>query len=535
MKYRSYTVDDSFIVDGTINWKITGNGNFIIGTKDGRKYFIKRRFEPIYPDRSLDADLRALLSEEIVPIEKKQLELQKRMSVYDTFKDNIAIEEELICGDEDNRFVTVTNYFENILPDDFDYTSLSKTEYIELIKKMAEALDKLHKVNVTHGDLKPQNFVIVKEGKNYKPYVIDFDISFPSEQIPNIMPGSMGYYSPEEELYNEVAMSLIDDPDIESKVDKSNLSDKVDVFSLGLVYHVLWSGIFPSYGTENSSVAEALNNGKTITISSKFNQTIGDINKATIKSLINWMLAKDPKDRPTMSDVYEVLNDTKKVDTSFIIGDDELNIMPILWPKHLLMVERGTLTVDYLIGKNIDEFFPTSKVEGEEVKYLYSAKFKGDPTIYVFTIDDLVERGILTKVKTVFDQPYEDNVELVSEEELVKKGIISIERFKEEYTGRNRYRITLGNTIFTKSVTSLIQMGLAKYKEVDTTIDSDLFDAPWNSNLIYNKHRLQESKIASIKRTTDGMYLVKWEEDEREMELEEKLVVNMGFLKNKEI
>ena len=70
-----------------------------------------------------------------------------------------------------------------------------------------------------------------------------------------------------------------------------------------------------------------------------------------------------------------------------------------------------------------------------------------------------------------YDEPFEeDNAEFISKEELQKLGINKIERFKEEYTGRNRYRITQRSIIFTKSIRSLIQMGIAKDKPIPNAI-----------------------------------------------------------------
>ena len=104
MKYYDYVVDSKYICkDGSIKWSITGNGAYIIGKKGSDTFFIKRRFDPIYPDKSLPKEIREHLLKEILPIANKQKELQKRMKVYDTFKDHIAVELELIEGDMDKR------------------------------------------------------------------------------------------------------------------------------------------------------------------------------------------------------------------------------------------------------------------------------------------------------------------------------------------------------------------------------------------------------------------------------------------------
>ena len=536
MKYYEYEVDKAFLnADGDIVWKITGSGSFIIGIKGSDRFFIKRRFDPIFPDKSLPKATKDFLMNQIIPVVNKQKNLQSRMSSFDTFKDHIAVELKLIEGDMDNRLVTITYQIPGGLDDTYNYPSISRIDFVKLAKDMATILSKIHKTGVIHGDLKPKNFVFTKEGGSYTAYLIDFDISYSEDDIPDILPGSAGYFSPEAIIINDKCEEILNDTGDEEdlkKIDRSMVSNKVDVFTLALVYHVLWTGVFPTFDVKYDSVGSALNGGSDITISSKFNFKIGEGCKATFKSLLNWMIAKDPTKRPTMDEVLDVLDDKSRVPSEFHIGDDELNIKPYLWQDDILITE--SFDVKYLEGKNVEEFYPSTKTEGEKTVKVYTVKLKGDPNFYNLTIDELFEKGILTRVEAKYDEPFEeDNAEFISKEELQKLGINKIERFKEEYTGRNRYRITQRSIIFTKSIRSLIQMGIAKDKPITSNVDPALFDEPYSADLTYNDSRLIDSKIVSIKRSaTEGNYIVKWA-DRGEHELSENVVISMGFLVRK--
>ncbi len=533
MKYYDYTVDSKYeCSDGSIKWSITGNGAYIIGKKGSNSFFIKRRFDPIYPDKSLPKEIREHLLKEILPIANKQKELQKRMKVYDTFKDHIAVELELIEGDMENRFVTITYKLDG-LGDEFDYTKMSFAQFLDMSKEMANALSKLHKVGVIHGDLKPKNFVISQDGTKYIPYVIDFDSSYIDTEIPMTIPGSAGYFSPEALLVNEKVERAMDEgiEDLGPVANRSVITPKVDVFTLALVYHVLWSGVFPNYSIDYDSVASAINAGTPITISSKFNLKIGEESKATFKSLLNWMITKDITNRPTMDQVIEVLNDKLRVPSEYHVGDDELNIKPILWQQDILLTQP--FDVKQLEEAGVEEFYPSTKMDGEETVKIYTVKLKGDSNLYNLTINELFEKGILKKVESVYDEPFDDdNAEFVSPEELLKLGIIKIERYKEDITNRNRYRITKRDIIFSKGINSLIQMGIARIKPVSSDVDNTLFDEPYSSDLVYNKDRILESKIKSIKRSTPNTYTVSWE-GKGDFELPEATVESLGFLVRK--
>ena len=58
MNYHGYEVDPSFIVGCKIDWKLTGNGEFVFGSKGGKRYFIKRNIHVRYPAKDLSDDVR---------------------------------------------------------------------------------------------------------------------------------------------------------------------------------------------------------------------------------------------------------------------------------------------------------------------------------------------------------------------------------------------------------------------------------------------------------------------------------------------
>ena len=51
--YYSYEIGRAFLnADGKINWILTGNGEFVVGTNGGERYFIKRNINILKPVRS---------------------------------------------------------------------------------------------------------------------------------------------------------------------------------------------------------------------------------------------------------------------------------------------------------------------------------------------------------------------------------------------------------------------------------------------------------------------------------------------------
>ena len=73
MKYNGiYDVDPAFLCGDVILWKNTGNGEYVIATKGGKKYFVKRNMHVRYPSRDLPDSVYNMYKSEADALQKKQ-------------------------------------------------------------------------------------------------------------------------------------------------------------------------------------------------------------------------------------------------------------------------------------------------------------------------------------------------------------------------------------------------------------------------------------------------------------------------------
>lgn len=484
MKYHGeYEVDPAFIGGGVINWQLTGNGEYIIGIRDGKKYFIKRNIHVRYPKKSEPKTVYDKNKAEADAIYNKQTDLRKHMSGLSCEKDHI-ITEQTNFWDDEHMFTTVTPFVSSALPETFDYSKLSLDEFLNLSKGFAELLRKLHGKNIIHGDLKEKNVLVVKKGGQYIPYLIDFDSSYLTSKIPiwDAIGGTKGYQSPENLLYGSD----------EHAAESSIITPETDIFSMAVVMHRWWTGAFPGVDIEKGTVGDAVYLGKPVNISKKFDVKIGDNCGATLISLMNWMLAKDPAARPSAEQVETVLSDKMAVPEEYQKGCDERPFDTELWQTHKLIAEL--CTVDELKKKGIKSL--KRENTGRAISGLQYHVVKDDGENYTISIDDMIKFGYAKVIPAVVDEPWEEDcIELISPEEISAKGYCRIKRVNLSF--RKRYLITNNTgTEFDRGYSWLIAEGLAKPKVVE--IDSDI---PWPEHgTAYAPENMARFGVKSISR-----------------------------------
>ena len=124
MKYRDFEVDPSFVKDsGVIDWEVTGNGEYIVATRKGRRFFVKRNIHLRFPMKSDPKPVYEIKEASCRILEAKQAELRKRMSGFDWERDGIVTEEENFW-DEDNKFVTVMAQVDGAVSSETDFSYL---------------------------------------------------------------------------------------------------------------------------------------------------------------------------------------------------------------------------------------------------------------------------------------------------------------------------------------------------------------------------------------------------------------------------
>lgn len=488
MKYNGvYEVDPAFLDGKTIKWRNTGNGEYIIATKGGKKYFVKRNMHARYPSRGEPKPVYDKYKAEATALTKKQERLRSLMKGIDWATDHIVVEEENFWDDE-KMFTTVTACIPDALPDTYDYTSLPLEKFIKLSMLVAGELAKLHAHGVIHGDLKPKNILVINKGGTYTPYLIDFDSSYPADAIPEWegIGGSDGYQSPEVMLYGSD----------EGAADKSTITPATDIFSLAVVMHKWWTGSFPAVDIERGSVGAAVYLGGDVKIDKKFDVRIGKNCGATLLSLINWMFAKNPADRPTAKQVEDVLADKLEVPECYHKGNDEKPFDTELWDVHKLVAEL--LSVSELKAQGVKSLKRVNEGGGgASLKYRVVA---ADGAETVMTISGLCDAGYAKSKNAEVDEPWEEHmIEFEAADVIAKKGYAKIKRALLSF--RKRYLITTasGRTI-DKGCEWLIAEGLAHMKLVE--IDAD---TPWKEHgTEYDTEAMSRMGVKSISRMEVG-------------------------------
>lgn len=490
MKYNGvYEVNPAFINGGSIKWHSTGNGEYIIATKGGRRFFVKRNMHVRYPEKGMPKEVYNRYKTAAEALQRKQEKLRSLMEGLDWATDNIVVEEENFW-DGENSFATVTALVPDALPDTYDYSALSIDEFIRLARTAAEALHKLHTHGVIHGDIKGKNIIVTHKDGVYTPYIIDFDSSYPADAVPERdaeseeAGGSPGYQSPELLAYGKGLW------------EKDAVTPATDIFSLAVVLHKWWANAFPGVDPECGSVGAAVYLGEEVMIDRKFDVRIGKDCGATLVSLINWMLAKDPAQRPTAKQVADVLADKMEVPEAYHKGGDVKPFDSELWSAHNLVAEL--LPVAKLKERGVKSLKRTNEGSGSmSLKYRVAT---GDGSEKVLTVAELCSAGYAKSKGAEVEEPWEEHmIELATSDEIVAKGYAKIKRAQLAF--RKRYLITtVSGREIDKGYEWLIAEGLAHPRLVEVDADT-----PWPEHgKEYNLESMSRLGVKSISRMEVG-------------------------------
>ncbi len=520
MKYHNYNIDPSYeATDGAIKWSSTGSGVYVCGERGGNRYFVKRfsmgpRYpstkipEPIYSEQKLIAD----------SLTDKQAEMRKRMGPLSVDGDHIVIEEENFW-DEDNMFVTITR----MIPDenkDADYSTLDTTTFIKLCRDISVLIKKIHDVGVTHGDLKVKNILVQKSGSELIPYLIDFDSSYPSDYgtktradgstlLAYPVVYSEGYQSPEIAIYN------FEDPGV---IDPATITDKTDIFTLAIIFHMLWTNKFPTVVGDACAVGEAVYMDREISFDPKFDFSIGAKNDSKFSDLLKWMLRKDFAARPNADQVIAVLEDNLEVE-----GAGKFDLDP--HAVHVRALEIAD--IDTLKGMNVKSFYKV--IDGGQYRYRVVLK---DKTDRMLTMDEIIAAGYAKAKPASLGTLWEEDakkIEFVTPEEVTRLGFVAVEP-KQVFSKKFYYVAFASGGGRTMNSTELVSYGIACPKAAAPAPASAIPDTekPWPEHgSDYDKARLAAKDIINVEHVdVDGEHKYKLIFTDGS----EKLV-NFGFMK----
>ena len=156
----------------------------------------------------------------------------------------------------------------------------SEADAATIMRKILDAIDYIHTVhNICHRDLKPENFLFMTQAEDAELKIIDFGLSrFEEEQKYMTTRVGTPYYIAPEVL--------------------SRMYDKsCDLWSCGVIMYILLCGYPPFYGDTDAEIFASVRKAEFNFPSPEWDE-ISD----QAKTLIQTLLSKNPKNRPTAAE-----------------------------------------------------------------------------------------------------------------------------------------------------------------------------------------------------------------------------------------
>lgn len=497
-------------------WKNSQCGQTARASKGGKTYFMKKYQTPVEPV------MNGALDERTFNNNKKQFDqfVARRVRVNTQLRTiagsggNIVIPREEFVYD--HHYIEAAELVEGAVSDDdlVDVLSGLNADVKKLLMLTAVgALVSVHRLGIIHSDLKLKNVLLAKNmSNNYVAKLIDFDSSYFMDDIPTEVVGDINYYSPELGTYSG---SEDEEDDVRAELRKA-LTDKSDIFSLGLIFHFYLSGELPEAKTLTDKLKKRKEKGKTIYCWTILNngcelKMSSKIRSIKYLSLIQDMLALNPADRPTASEVLRRLQ-----------GAEEAGVIDDAWPEHKINVDKTKI-------KNAG-YIALKKVTKSGVKQYTLTASDGKKTD--LTRDELVEKGfakILREEK--FAEPWNGHNIRFNETKLRARGFVASERRElGGVKGYEIYRSDADDSSQFFTVEKLIAMGFAETVKVGP---EKSFCKPWREHKVdfdleqIEKRgfvRIEQSQLSGVK----GYTLTKEDGTEQFIKVEMMLVLKMA-------
>ena len=273
---------------GSLTNQNAGYSVWGFGKKNGKDYFIKQFVEQKYPANDTVSSPERL-AKKIKACERFE---QRKKALYQMLNENSdgnAVRVEEFFRIESKYYIAMRK-IESLHWSITDITKLPSDEIRQLCAIIAHSIACLHKGRIIHADLKPDNILFMKTNTGYTTAkIIDFDSGFLEADPPGpgeTIVGDFHYFSPE-------ACRSIWGEEVE-------LTCKMDIFALGVLFHQYFTGELPGFNTEESTYSgEAAAKGEVLTVSDRLPKDIRD--------LLKQMLNLDPTHRPTAMEVFHSL------------------------------------------------------------------------------------------------------------------------------------------------------------------------------------------------------------------------------------
>jgi len=293
----------SYELSGSLTNQNAGYSVWGFGKKNGEDYFIKQFVAQKYPANDTVSSPERL-QKKIKECERFE---QKKIAVYQMLNENSdgnAVRVEEFFRIESKYYISMRK-IEALPWDVAAVASLPMAGIRHLCAIIAHGIASLHKGHVVHADLKHDNVLFMKTDTGYTTAkIIDFDSSFLESDPPlagDEIIGDLVYFSP------EACMSIWGE--------EMELTCKMDIFALGVLFHQYLTGELPYFNTEESSYpGEAVAKGELLAVSEKLPNDL--------RQLLTRMLDPDPVKRPTAVETFCSLRGIK-MDTPIVFAKEE--------------------------------------------------------------------------------------------------------------------------------------------------------------------------------------------------------------------
>lgn len=258
------------------------------GRKNGREYFIKQFLSPKYPvdDKMSSPQRLAKLQKKCQRFEQRKKALYEALNCY---SDGNAVRIEEFFRIETKYYISMRK-IEQLHWEVEQITALAEPQRRFLCAIIAHAVAGLARAGIVHADLKHDNVLFMRSNSGtVTAKVIDFDSGFLESDPPGEgeeIVGDLVYFSP------EACKTFMGIP--------TELSCKMDVFALGILFHQYYTGTLPEFDPSLGGCAgEAVAKGGKVTISDDMPQDVHDLLVA--------MTDPDPHKRPSALETYAKL------------------------------------------------------------------------------------------------------------------------------------------------------------------------------------------------------------------------------------
>ncbi|XP_043724386.1 calcium and calcium/calmodulin-dependent serine/threonine-protein kinase-like [Telopea speciosissima] len=162
-----------------------------------------------------------------------------------------------------------------------DQEKYSEAEAAAMVRQIANGLSALHRANIVHHDLKPENCLFLNNSENSPLKIMDFGVSSVEEFTEPIVGlfGSIDYVSPE-------------------TLSQGKVTCATDMWSLGVILYILLSGDPPFQATSFRQKQQLILAGDF-----SFKDPTWKTISPSAKQLISRLLTVDPQKRPTAQEI----------------------------------------------------------------------------------------------------------------------------------------------------------------------------------------------------------------------------------------